>query len=127
MGQPAAKQGDQVTGQCTHTVSNPATGATVQAPLPFAGQITGGLAATVNIMSKPAATVGSTADNSPPHVPPAGTTFVTPPTNQATVNAGSQTVNIGGRPAARNGDKALLCTEVPSPGTVVATGTVMLG
>jgi uncharacterized Zn-binding protein involved in type VI secretion len=127
MGQAAAKQGDKVTGQCTHTVSNVSTGVTLQAPLPFSGQLTGGLSTSVNIMGKPAATVGSTAANSPAHIPPGGTTFLTPPSNQATVNAGSQTVNINGKPAARANDKALTCTEVPSPGTVVAAGTVMLG
>jgi uncharacterized Zn-binding protein involved in type VI secretion len=116
-----------VTGQCTHTVVDPATGATIQAPLPYAGKLSGGLSSNVNIMGKPAATLGSTAPNSPAHIPPAGTSFVVPPTNQATVNAGSQRVNINGRPAARANDKALTCTEVPSPGTVVAAGTVMLG
>jgi uncharacterized Zn-binding protein involved in type VI secretion len=42
---------------------------------------------------------------------------------------GSATVMINGKPAARAGDTAMTCND-PSPlpvGTVVATGTVMIG
>ena len=70
MGQPAAKQGDQVVGRGhAHRDGADAVGP-VPTPLPhpFAGMLNGGLSANVNIMGKPAATVGSTADNTPPHV-----------------------------------------------------------
>ena len=76
-------------------------------------------------MGKPAAVVGSTADNTPPHVPtPPGTVFQTAADNKGTIQAGSPTVKINGKPAARDGDPALTCND-PSDlpvGTVVAGG-----
>ena len=81
-------------------------------------------------MGLEAATVGSTADNTPTHVPtPPGTAFQNPPSNKATIMTGSTTVMIDGQPAARNGDTAETCND-PSDqtiGTVVATGTVLFG
>jgi uncharacterized Zn-binding protein involved in type VI secretion len=46
-----------------------------------------------------------------------------------TIAAGSATVRINGKPAARNGDAALTCNEPPGPpiGQVVANGTVSIG
>ena len=133
MGQPAAKQGDQIVAVDTHIVMVPAPpGPPAPTPLPhpFAGIISGGLSADVKIMGKPAAVVGSTADNSPPHLPtPPGASFQKPPSNKATIQVGSQTVMINGKPAARAGDKALTCNDpadLPA-GTVVAVGTVMIG
>jgi uncharacterized Zn-binding protein involved in type VI secretion len=133
MGQPAAKQGDQIVAVDTHIVMVPAPPAPpVPTPLPhpFTGMISGGLSADVKIMGKPAAVVGSTADNSPPHLPtPPGASFQKPPTNKATIQIGSPTVKINGKPAARAGDKALTCNDpadLPA-GTVVAVGTVMIG
>jgi uncharacterized Zn-binding protein involved in type VI secretion len=81
-------------------------------------------------MGKPAATLGSTADNQPSHIPtPPGTGFQKPPANRGTVQAGSPTVRINGKPAARNGDRALTCNDpVDLPvGTVTAAGTVSIG
>jgi uncharacterized Zn-binding protein involved in type VI secretion len=132
MGQPAAKQGDQITATDTHIVLVPDGPNQVPKPLPhpFAGVINGQLSADVKIMGKAAAIVGSTAANSPPHVPTApGTSFVKGPTNKAKIQQGSATVFINGKPAARNGDKALTCNDpadLPA-GTVVAVGTVMIG
>lgn len=129
---PAAKQGDQVVGTDTHIVMVPAGSAQTPTPLPhpFSGQLAGGLSSDVNIEGKPAATVGSTADNSPPHSPtPPGTAFQKPPSNKATIRFGSATVNINGKAAARAGDKADTCND-PSDlpvGQVVASGTVMIG
>lgn len=128
MGQPAAKQGDRVVAVDTHIVVTP-TGA-VPLPHPFAGLISGGLSTDVKISGRPAAVVGSTADNAPPHLPASpGTGFSRPPANKATVQAGSPTVMINGKPAARHGDTALTCNDpVDLPaGKVVATGTVMIG
>jgi len=128
MGQPAAKQGDQVVAVDTHIVVVPGA-SPLSLPNPFAGVLSGGLSTDVKIMGKPAATVGSTADNNPPHVPPPGTTFQKPPSNKATIQLGSQTVMINGKPAARTGDKAITCNDpadLPA-GTVIATGTVMIG
>ncbi|MGH3943137.1 MAG: PAAR domain-containing protein [Pseudonocardiaceae bacterium] len=133
MGQPAAKQGDRVVGTDIHIVMVPAAPAPpVPTPLPhpYVGMINGGLSSDVKIMGKPAAVVGSTANNTPAHVPTApGTTFQKPPTNRATIQRGSATVKINGKPAARAGDTALTCndpSDLPS-GTVVAVGTVMIG
>ena len=132
MGQPAAKKGDQITAVDTHVVMVPSPGGPVPTPLPhpFAGIISGGVSSDVNIMGMPAATVDSTADNAPPHVPtPPGTSFQQPPSNKATIKIGSPTVKINGKMAARNGDTAETCND-PSDlpvGTVIAVGTVMIG
>jgi uncharacterized Zn-binding protein involved in type VI secretion len=128
MGVPAAKQGDQVTAQDMHLIQPPGPSSPVSTPLPFAGIINGGLSPSVNIMSMAAATVSSTAANTPPHVPVGGT-FVKPPSNQATIKTGSGTVMINGNPAARNGDTATTCNDPADlpVGTVVATGTVLIG
>ncbi|MGH3913312.1 MAG: PAAR domain-containing protein [Pseudonocardiaceae bacterium] len=133
MGQPAAKQGDRIVGTDIHIVMVPAPPAPpVPTPLPhpFTGLINGGLSSDVNIMGKPAAVLGSTAANTPQHLPtPPGTTFQKPPANKATIQRGSQTVMINGKPAARTGDAALTCndpSDLPS-GTVLALGTVMIG
>jgi uncharacterized Zn-binding protein involved in type VI secretion len=133
MGQPAAKKGDQVMAVDTHIVMVPAPpGPPVPTPLPhpFAGIISGGVSSDVNIMGMPAATVDSTADNTPPHIPtPPGTAFQAPPSNKATIKLGSPTVKINGKMAARNGDIAMTCNDpadLPA-GTVIAVGTVMIG
>lgn len=133
MGQPAAKQGDRIMAADIHIVMVPALpGPPVPTPLPhpFAGIINGNLSANVNIMGRPAATAGSTAQNTPAHVAmPPGTAFQKPPSNTATVMAGSPTVTINRKMAARNGDIALTCNDpadLPA-GTVVASGTVMIG
>lgn len=132
MGQPAAKQGDQVTAVDTHIVMVPSPSGAVPTPLPhpFAGIVDGNLSPTVNIMGMAAATVDSTATNTPSHIPtPPGTAFQNPPKNQATITMGSPTVNINGKAAARNGDMAETCndpTDLPA-GSVIAVGTVMIG
>ena len=133
MGQPAAKQGDQIVGADIHIVMVPSPpGAPVPTPLPhpFIGIINGNLSNNVNIMGKPAAMVDSTADNIPPHIPtPPGVSFQKPPGNKATIKIGSALVKINGRMAARLGDNALTCNDpadLPT-GTVMATGTVFIG
>jgi uncharacterized Zn-binding protein involved in type VI secretion len=133
VGQPAAKQGDQITATDTHIVMVPAPpGSPVPTPSlhPFAGIINGGLSSDVNIMGMPAATVDSTADNTPPHSPASpGTAFKSPPANKGTIKTGSSTVKINGKMAARNGDTAMTCNDpadLPA-GTVVAVGSVFIG
>lgn len=131
MGQPAAKQGDQITAIDTHIIMIPSPGGPVPTPLPhpFSGQINGNVSSNVQIMGMPAATQGSTADNMPPHVPQGGGSFQKPPSNKGQIINGSTTVMVNGKPAARNGDKALTCNDpadVPV-GTVIAVGTVMIG
>jgi uncharacterized Zn-binding protein involved in type VI secretion len=128
MGQPAAKQGDQVTATDTHLIQPPGPGAPIPVPHPFSGLIDGALSADVNIMGMPAATVDSTATNTPSHIPQGGS-FVSPPSNRATITMGSATVKINGKAAARNGDTATTCNDpadLPA-GTVVASGSVTIG
>ncbi len=130
MGNPAAKQGDQVISLDTHIVMIPTPGGPVPTPLPhaFVGMLDQQLSADVNLQGKPAATQGSKATNSPPHVPMGGP-FQTPPKNSGEIMLGSSTVFINGKPAARAGDKALTCSDpADAPtGTVVAVSTVMIG
>jgi uncharacterized Zn-binding protein involved in type VI secretion len=99
-------------------------------PHPFSGVLDGGLAASVKVAGRPAATVDSTASNRPAHVPtPPGTAFQRPPGNQATIMIGSQSVRIAGKAAARAGDPAKTCNDpadLPA-GTVVSAGTVLVG
>jgi uncharacterized Zn-binding protein involved in type VI secretion len=132
MGQPIAKANDQVSAVDTHIVLVPAGPSLVPTPLPhpFAGLVSGGLAATVNVGGQAAAVVGSTADNQPPHIAtPPGTSFQSPPSNKATIQMGSATVRITGKQAARNGDSAMTCNDpADAPvGTVIAAGTVSAG
>lgn len=129
MGMPAAKQGDKITGIDMHMiVTTSVPPVTVLMPHPYNGVISGNLSSNVNIMGMPAATVDSTAVNTPPHLPMGGT-FVKPPSNNAKIKIGSASVFINGKPAARNGDTAMTCND-PSDmpvGTVIAVGTVFIG
>jgi uncharacterized Zn-binding protein involved in type VI secretion len=133
MGQPAAKQGDQIIATDTHIVMVPApSGPPMPTPLPhpFKGVINGNLSSNVKIMGKPAATVDSTADNTPRHTPtPPGTSFQKPPANKGTIKMGSSTVNINGKKAARSGDVAETCNDPNDApvGQVKAVGTVLIG
>ena len=130
MGKPAAKQGDRVVATDIHIVMIPTPGGPVPTPLPspFLGMLDGGLSSDVNVEGKAAAVLGSTATNSPPHVP-AGGPFQVPPKDKATVMMGSATVLINGKPAARCGDTALTCNDPADlpVGQVVAAGTVLMG
>lgn len=132
MGLPAAKKGDRIVAIDTHIVMVPSGASQVPTPLPcpFAGIINGQLSRDVNIMGMAAATVDSTADNTPQHVAtPPGTSFQNPPSNKATILNGSPTVKINGKQAARAGDVAKTCND-PSDmplGKVVASGTVFIG
>ena len=132
MGAPAAKQGDQVVAVDTHIVMVPAGPSMVPTPLPhpFVGMLSGGLSSDVKIMGKPAATVDSTADNSPKHIPtPPGTSFQKPPANKGTVMMGSETVKINGKKAARMGDSVKTCNDPADQpvGKIIAVGTVFIG
>jgi uncharacterized Zn-binding protein involved in type VI secretion len=123
MPKPAAKQDDKIVAIDIHLVSGSPM------PLPFAGTLDGSFAATVIVQHKLAAVVGSSATNSPAHLPPPGQTFDKPPSNQGVVIAGSATVLFNDRAAARDGDPAMTCNDpadLPA-GTVVASSTVIVG
>lgn len=128
MGMPAAKKGDQITAEDVHFIQPPPTAPPTSVKHPFKGIIDGKLSADVNIMRKPAAMMNSTASNTPAHLPIGGT-FVITPANRGTIIAGSGTVFINNKPAARNGDVAITCNDpVDLPvGRVVAKGTVFIG
>jgi uncharacterized Zn-binding protein involved in type VI secretion len=130
MGQPAAKQGDQILATDTHIVMIPSPGGPVPTPLPspFAGILDGSLSSDVFVGGMAAAVQGSTATNTPAHIP-AGGPFQKPPSNKAQILIGSATVFINGKPAARNGDTALTCNDPADMpiGQVVAAGTVLIG
>jgi len=130
MGQAAAKKGDRIVGTDIHIVMIPSPGGPVPTPLPhpFNGQIDDGLSDDVNIGGQPAAVQGSKASNMPSHIPQGGP-FQTAPRDKATIQLGSTTVFINGKPAARNGDPALTCNDpadVPV-GTIIAIGSVNIG
>lgn len=130
MTKPLAKDGDEVVAIDTHIVMIPSPGGPVPTPLPspFRGPLSLNLSSTVFAGDKAAATVGSKAQNNPPHIP-AGGPFQAPPSNLATVEMGSGTVFIDDKAAARLGDQATTCND-PSDlmiGKVVAQGTVLAG
>lgn len=133
MGQPAAKEGDQIVAVDTHIVLVPSPpGSPVPTPLPhaFSGALNGSLSSDVNIMGKKAATVDSTADNKPTHTAtPPGTSFQSSPSNKGTIKMGSQTVKINNKAAARSGDTAETCNDPKDMpvGTVIAVSTVLIG
>jgi uncharacterized Zn-binding protein involved in type VI secretion len=128
MSPPAAKKGDQVTGLDTHMIQPPGPTSPVSVPHPFAGIMDGALSGNVNIEGQPAATVDSTATNTPPHVPIGGT-FVNPPSNKGKITTGSGKVKINGKKAARAGDTAETCNDPKDMpvGTVVAVSKVNIG
>ncbi len=130
MPQPAAKQGDQIMATDIHIIMIPAAPSPVPTPLPhpFIGIIDGGLSSDVKIMGMPAATVDSTATNTPSHIPQGGP-FQAPPSNKATIKLGSTTVKINGKMAARNGDMAMTCNDPADlpVGTVMAVSKVLIG
>lgn len=126
MGQAIAKKDDQIVAVDIHIVIIGNT--TAPMPHPFNGFIDGDLSSNVNVMGQPAATVNSTATNTPAHTP-AGNAFQRPPKDEATIFSGSGSVFINGKPAARNNDTALTCNDPADlpVGTVVAVGTVNAG
>jgi uncharacterized Zn-binding protein involved in type VI secretion len=131
-GKPAARQNDPVTGTDTHIVLVPSPGGPVPTPtpLPYAGQLTGNLSTNVKVNKRPAATKDSLAQNMPPHIPPPGTSFSKPPTNQGRVIIGSMTVKVNGKPMARVGDQVMTCNDpADAPTSAISAGSqdVMVG
>lgn len=126
MGTPAAVAGDQIVGQCPlHQMINPATGAPQPSPpLPFAAPLTLGLEPTVLIAGKPAAVLGSSGFNTPPHIGlHASDPKMAPPMQEGKVTQGSPTVLIGGKPAARTGSMVMCCA---TPGTLTGSAATVL-
>ena len=79
-------------------------------------------------MGMAAATLNSTATNTPPHIPQGGP-FQAPPSNRGQIIMGSATVLINGKGAARNGDTANTCNDPADMpvGRSRGGGTVLIG
>ena len=129
MTKPAAKEGDRITAVDIHLIQPPGPSSPVPIPHVFNGILDGELSSDVNIEGSAAATVDSTATNTPSHIPQGGS-FVNPPSNKGTIILGSMTVLINDKAAARMGDTAKTCndpTDMPV-GTVLGTAaTVLIG
>jgi len=129
MGAPAIVMGDKVTGSCAiHQIPNPASGVPQPGPpMPFSAPITIGTVPTVLIGGKPAAVVGCSGMNTPPHVGlHASDPYMVPTMQEGRVIVGSATVLIGGKPAAKTGCQVSTCAQVP--GTIAGTAsTVLIG
>lgn len=127
MSSPVARQGDQVQAQDTHIVLVPTpSGAVVPTPtpMPFAGMLQTGLSTNVKVNGRFVATVGSSAQNQPPHLPiPPTATFAVPPTNLGQVVRGSSKVMVNHKPLARATDPVLTCNDPPG----APTGTIVAG
>jgi uncharacterized Zn-binding protein involved in type VI secretion len=126
MGTPAIVMGDKVTGTCAiHQIPNPASGAPQPGPpMPFSAPITVGTVASVLIGGKPAAVMGCSGMNTPPHVGlHVSDPYFAPPMQVGRIVTGSATVLIGGQPAANQSSTATCCV---TPGTLVPTVTTVL-
>ena len=128
MAQPAATKGDRIVAIDLHLIQPPGPVSTVTVPHPFSGVIDTGVSTDVLINGSGAALQDSGATNTPSHVPIGGS-FVSPPSNRASIVMGSSTVLINGKQAARAGDPAKTCNDpVDQPlGRVVAVRQVLIG
>ena len=127
MTKPAAKEGDRVSAVDIHLIQPPGPSSPIPVPHVFNGILDGSLSSDVKIEGSAAATVDSTATNTPSHIPQGGS-FVNPPSNKGTVILGSLTVLINGKGAARLGDTAETCNDPADlpVGTVIGTASTVL-
>ena len=125
MGAPAAVQGDRITGVCTHHSIPGGSGNPQPVPaMDFSAPLTKGLAASVEIMGKPAAVQGSSGYNTPPHKPSLHPSdpYATPQSQEGKVAGGAPTVEFEGRPAASAAAQVHMCRL---PGQLAATATTV--
>lgn len=128
MGSPAIIQNDKVTGSCpNHLIPNPTSGAPQPAPpMPFSAPLLQGLIATVLIHGLPAAVVGSSGYNTPPHVGlHPSDPFLVPTQEVGRITSGSPTVSFGGQPAATAQSACALCASAGS--VVPSVNNVLIG
>ena len=128
MGSPAIVLNDRISGMCSiHQIPNPTSGAPQPSPpMPFSAPLTVGLVQTVRVAGKPAAVMGSSGYNSPPHVGlHVSDPFVGPPLQVGRILSGSPTVRFGGQIAA-NLDSSVTCCATPG-NLVPSVATVMIG
>ena len=126
MGNPAIVAGDQITGTCPSHLVPSASGTAPAGPLPFSAPITMDTVATVVIGGKPAAVVGSSGYNTPPHVGIVDGAFASPTGQVGRILSGSPTVLIGGKPAATSSSTATMCVA-PASSVVPSVTTVLIG
>lgn len=114
MAQPAV-QGDVIQGQClpgTHQIPSPVGNPIPSpSPLPFNGPLQSGLVSSVTIGGKAVAVVGSSGDNTPPHIGLHATdpTQVNVKLQVGQVMSGSPTVTFGGKAAATSQSQCKIC------------------
>jgi uncharacterized Zn-binding protein involved in type VI secretion len=122
MSAPAIVQGDRVVGTCLkHLTGAPPVSA---GPQPFSAPLTLGLVPTVLIGGKPAAVMGSSGYNTPPHPIQLSDPFVAPMLQVGRVLSGSATVQIGGKPAATAQSNCLCCSD-PAQAAPTVTNVVI--
>ena len=115
----AARQGDPVSGTDQHIIV-PFSGTPAPVGHPFSGTITQDCSRDVLINGKGAATQGSAATNTVPHLPQGGS-FQSPPSNRGTIDGGSATVLVNSKPLARRDDKVSTCDDLHIPGNSTIT------
>lgn len=126
MGSPAIVAGDKVMGTCpNHLIPSP-SGTAPAGPLPFSAPISLDTIATVLIGGKPAAVVGSSGYNMPPHVGIVDGAFATPTSQVGRILTGSPTVLVGGKPAATSSSSAAMCVT-PASTVVPTVMSVLIG
>ena len=126
MGLPAIVAGDKISGTCpVHQIPS-ASGTAPAGPLPFSAPISQGTVGTVLIGGKPAAVVGSSGYNTPPHAGIVDPPFASPTMQVGTITSGSATVLIGGTLAATASSQGTLCA---TPAAAIGPGvpTVLVG
>lgn len=127
---PAARMNDIIQAVDIHIINIPTPAGPVPTPLPhpYVAPITINCATNVIIGGQPAATLGS--QSTFVHIPQGGP-FAVPPTGTGQIMAGSATVMIGGKPAARITDMVITCMDSGWVGKpmIIPTGspTVMIG
>jgi uncharacterized Zn-binding protein involved in type VI secretion len=126
-GQAAVVLNDRIMGQCPlHKIIAPNGSPMPAPPMPFSAPLMKDLTKTVKIGGKPAAVVGSTGINTPPHTPVlhASDQYVAPPKQQGKVNGGSSSVFFDGKKAAYTGCQVQCCAATP-PGQVTGSAVTV--
>src|SRR3989442_5822063 len=109
MGAPALVAGDNINGTCPAHQIPSASGTAPAGPLPFSAPISQGTVASVLIGGKPAAVVGSSGYNTPPHAGIVDPPFASPTSQVGRITSGSPTVLIGGKLAATTSSTRTFC------------------
>ena len=127
MALPAVRQTDRINGICTKHLMPSASGTQPAGPRAFSAPISLGTNPQVLIAGQPAAVVGSSGMNdNPAHAGIVDGAFAAPAGQIGRITQGSQTVLIGGQPAASTAARATCCTG--DPGTLApGAPTVLIG